>query len=152
MSVNKHLLDNSRKEVDIYTTKMITELKGNDNLVAGGGHVVHPGPLLRAGPAAAQLAAAELETGVAHQHPGGVSLVSSDRRNKIDIFLGTPGLLPGARPARHGRPVTVLQPAVVARPGLVWTRVDVGGCERVATREPGVLALWALGVVAALEY
>ena len=42
--------------------------------------------------------------------------------------------------------------AVVSRPGLVWTRVDVGGCERVAAREPGVLALGALGVVAALEY
>ena len=67
-------------------------------------------------------------------------------------MLGIPGLLPGARPARHGRPVTVLQPAVVPRPGLVWTRVDVGGCERVAAREPGVLALGALGVVAALEY
>ena len=42
--------------------------------------------------------------------------------------------------------------AVVPRPGLVWTRVDVGGRERVAAREPGVLALGALGVVAALEY
>ena len=98
--------------------------------MTGGGHVVHPSPLLRAGSAAAQLAVAEQETGVADQDPGGVTLVA------------------GARPPGYTRPVTVLQPAVVPRPGRVWTRVNVGGGESVPAREPRVAALRTLGVVA----